>query len=99
MAELDLTAAGDCVAKGLLAMRGFEVPLADWRVHATAAELYRRIKSRDLSKRHLALSRKTIMKLADSLLTDEPLRQTFLSAPVIRKILLGTLHEDVDAML
>jgi hypothetical protein len=80
-------------------MKGFEVPLARWRVHATAAELYRRTKSSDLSKHHLALSRQTIMKLADSLLADEPLRQTFLSAPMIRRILVGTLHESAARAL
>jgi tetratricopeptide (TPR) repeat protein len=99
MAELDLTRARDCIANGLFAMKGFEVPLAGWRVHATAAELYRRIKSIDLSKHHLALSREIIMKLAGSLLAAEPLRQAFLSAPTIHKILLGALHEDVDGML
>jgi len=40
MAELDMTRAHDCVANGLSAMEGFEVPLAAWRVHATAFELY-----------------------------------------------------------
>ena len=86
MAELDLTRAQDYIAKGLSAMEGFEVPLAAWRVHATAAELYQRMKSRELAKRHLALSRDTIMKLANSLPAEEPLRQTFLSAPMVRKI-------------
>jgi hypothetical protein len=36
---------------------------------------------------HLALSRETVMKLANSLPTEEPLRQTYLSAPVVREIL------------
>jgi hypothetical protein len=87
MAALDLTRAQERIAKGLSAMEGFEVPLAAWRVHATAAELYRRMKSRELAKRHLALSRETIMKLANCLPAEEPLRQTFLSAPMVRKIL------------
>ncbi len=87
MAELDLTKAQDCIANGLSAMEGFEVPLAAWRVHATAAELYRRMKSRKLADSQLALSRKTIMKLANSLPAEEPLRHIFLSAPKIRKIL------------
>jgi len=87
MAELDLTKAQDCIANGLSAMEGFEVPLAAWRVHATAAELYRRMKSRKLAESQLALSRKTIMKLANSLAAEEPLRHIFLSAPKIRKIL------------
>ena len=87
MAERDLARAQDCIAKGLSAMEGFEVPLAAWRVHSTAAELYRQMKSSELAKRHLALSRETIMKLANSLPAEEPLRQTFLSSPMVRKIL------------
>jgi FixJ family two-component response regulator/DNA-binding winged helix-turn-helix (wHTH) protein/tetratricopeptide (TPR) repeat protein len=87
MAERDRTRAQDCIAKGLSAMEGFEVPLAAWRVRATAAELSQRVKSRESAKRHLALSRETIMKLANSLPPDEPLRQIFLSAPMISKIL------------
>jgi tetratricopeptide (TPR) repeat protein len=63
MAELDLTRAQDCIAKGLSAMEGFEVPLAAWRVHATAFELHQNSGDRDLAERHLALSRETVMKL------------------------------------
>lgn len=87
IAGLDLTTAQDCIAKGLSAMEGFEIPLAAWRIHATAFELYRKSSNRDLAEHHLALSRETVMKLANSLLPEEPLRQTFLSAPTIRKIL------------
>jgi hypothetical protein len=85
MAELDLTRAQDCIAKGVSAMEGFEVPLAAWRVHATAFELYRNSGDRDLAERHLALSRETVMRLANSLPAEEPLRQTYLSEPVVRK--------------
>jgi hypothetical protein len=95
MAELDPTRAQDCIAKGLSAMEGFEVPLASWRVHATAFELYQNSGNRDLAERHLALSRETVMKLAHSLPTEEPLRQTYLSAPVIRKIL-GNDHPNLE---
>jgi tetratricopeptide (TPR) repeat protein len=87
VAELNLTRAQDCIAKGLSAMEGFEVPLAAWRLHATAAELYQLTESRELAERHLTLSRDTIMKLANSLPAEEPLRHIFLSAPVIHKIL------------
>jgi tetratricopeptide (TPR) repeat protein len=89
MAELDLTRAHDCIANGFTAMEGFEVPLAAWRVHATAFELYRNSGDRDLAKRQLALSRATIMRLANSMSAEEPLRQKFLSSPLIRKILGG----------
>jgi len=87
MAERDVTRAQECIAKGLSAMEGFEVPLAAWRVHATAFGLYRNSGDRDLAERHRALSRETIMTLANSLPAEEPLRQIFLSAPMIRKIL------------
>jgi hypothetical protein len=87
MAELDLTRAQDCIAKALFEMEGFEAPLAAWRVHATAFELDRNSGNRDLAARHLALSRETVMKLANSLPTEEPLRQTYLSAPMVCKIL------------
>ena len=87
MAELDLTRAQDCIAEALSTMEGFELPLADWRVQATAFELCQKSGHRDLAERHLARSRRTIIKLAHSLLAEEPLRQTFLSAPLVRKIL------------
>ena len=86
LAELDLSRARECIARGLSAMEGFEVPLAAWRVHATAAELCQKSGDRDSAERHLALSRDTIMKLANSLPAREPLRQTFLSAPAVRRI-------------
>jgi DNA-binding winged helix-turn-helix (wHTH) protein/tetratricopeptide (TPR) repeat protein len=87
MAELDVPRARDSIAKALSTMEGFEVPLAAWRVHATAFDLYHNSGDQDLAKRHLALSRETIMKLANSLPPEEPLRRIFLSAPIIRKIL------------
>jgi len=87
MAELDLSRAQDYIDGGLSAMEGFEVPLAAWRIHATAFELYQNLGDRDLAQRHLALSRETITKLANSMSAEEPLRHTFLSAPEIRKIL------------
>jgi DNA-binding winged helix-turn-helix (wHTH) protein/tetratricopeptide (TPR) repeat protein len=87
VAERDAPRAQDCIAKALSTMEGFELPLASWRVHSTASEFYRNSGDRDLAERHLALSRETIMKLANSLPEDEPLRRTFLSAPMVRKIL------------
>jgi hypothetical protein len=68
-------------------MKGFEVPLASWRVHATAAELHQYSGNSELADYHLAISRDTIMKLANSLPVEEPRRQIFLSAPIVRKIL------------
>jgi hypothetical protein len=87
MAGFDMAKAKDFIAKGLSASEGFEVPLASWRVHGTAAELYARAGNSELAEYHRTLSRDTIMKLANSLPASDPLRKTFLSAPVIRNIL------------
>ena len=67
-------------------MEGFELPLASWRVHATAFEFYRNAGDRDSAERHRALSRETIMKLANSLPAEEHLRHIFLSSPAVRRI-------------
>jgi DNA-binding winged helix-turn-helix (wHTH) protein/tetratricopeptide (TPR) repeat protein len=87
IAEVNLEGARDCIAKALSTMEGFEVPLAAWRVHATAAELFARSGDNDPVEHHRELSRATIMKLANSLGPEEPLRTTFLSAPSVRKVL------------
>jgi tetratricopeptide (TPR) repeat protein len=87
MASFDVPRARDCIAKALSALEGFETPLAAWRVHATASEYCGNTGDRDSAERHLSLSRETIMKLANSLPTEEPLRQTFLSSPRVERVL------------
>jgi hypothetical protein len=42
LASLDLERAQECITEALAAMNGYEVPLAEWQVHATAAELSER---------------------------------------------------------
>ncbi len=87
MAESDLKRAGDCIGNGLATIEGFEVPLAAWRVHATAAACSERAGDRRAAKRHRELSRATILELANSLTPEDPLRSTFLSAPAVRAVL------------
>ena len=87
LAEGELPKAKDCIARAMKEMEGFETPLTAWRVHATAFELYRHMGEPDVAEAHRELSRATIMMLANSLSADEPLRKTFLSAPVVQEIL------------
>jgi len=87
MAGGELPKAQDCITQAVRAMEGYEVPLAHWRVHGTAYELYQRMKQRDAAKGHRELSCATIMKLANSMPVEEPLRETFLSARLVRRIL------------
>jgi DNA-binding winged helix-turn-helix (wHTH) protein len=87
MAESDLARAQDCIAKALSTMEGFEVPLAAWRVHATATELYTLVGNKKSAEHQRELSHATILKLANSLPAEHSLRKTFLSAPSVSKIL------------
>jgi hypothetical protein len=87
MAESDLTRAADCVGRAVASIEGLEVPLAAWRVHATAAECADRARDGRAARRHRELGRATILQLADSLPPEEPLRSMFLSAPAVRVVL------------
>jgi tetratricopeptide (TPR) repeat protein len=92
LAERDLQRAQAYIAEALTTMEGFEVPLAAWRVHATAAELYEHTGNSDVAAHYRARSRATILQLAHSLPVEEPLRNTFLSAPCVSKVLGDTGH-------
>jgi hypothetical protein len=67
IAAEDWTRAEECIAQALRTMEGYEVPLAVWRVHATAAELHPRAQNDTLAEHHRELSRAIFMKLVDSL--------------------------------
>ncbi len=92
LAVSDLVRAHTCIAQALVTMEGFEVPLAAWCVHATAAALYERTGHSGVADHHRDLSRATILQLAQSLPAEEPLRNTFLSAPIVCKVLGDTGH-------
>jgi len=71
----------------LSTVQGFEVPLAAWRVHSTAAEIDEDAGNLQSAGLHRDISRATILQLANSLPAEEPLRQIFLSAPAVARIL------------
>ncbi|HTU48417.1 MAG TPA: AAA family ATPase [Bryobacteraceae bacterium] len=87
LAEADLTGGLACIEQALQIIGGFELPLAEWRVHGTAGELYERTGEQALAQRHRELSRSTIMRMANSLEPKHPLRATFLSAAPVRHVL------------
>ncbi len=87
MEERDLHRARNCIDRALAVMEGFEVPLASWRVHRSAAELHGHEGGNGAARHHRTLARATILKLANSLADDERLRETFLSAPSVRNTL------------
>jgi DNA-binding winged helix-turn-helix (wHTH) protein/tetratricopeptide (TPR) repeat protein len=86
-AERNLDRAQDCVAKALLTMESVEVPLAAWRVHGTAADIAEDSGDLQSARSHGEASRATILRLANSLPAEEPLRKMFLAAPAVASIL------------
>jgi tetratricopeptide (TPR) repeat protein len=86
LGESRTKAAQNCITQALSTIQGFEAPLAAWRVHASAADVCARANSRDSVEHHRNLSRATILRLANSLPEEEPLRHTFLSSRLVAKI-------------
>ena len=86
LAADDLAQAHTCLAQALVTIEDVEVPLAAWRVHATAAVLNERTGKSGEADRHRALSHATMLPLAQSLPAAAPLRHPFLSAPAVVKV-------------
>ncbi len=83
----DHARARECIGKAVSTVEGFEVPLAAWRVHATAAHIEEEAGNLESARSHRESSRVTILALANSLREQQPLRETFLSAPAVARIL------------
>ena len=86
LANRDDARARNCIARGISTVQGFEVPLAAWRVHATAAHIEEESGNLESARSHRDVSRATIMQLANSLPEQEPLRKIFLSAPAVARV-------------
>jgi hypothetical protein len=86
-ANRDHARARECIRQALSTVQGFEVPLAAWRVHATAADIEEESGNSESARLHRDVSRATIMQLANSLPEQEPLRKIFLSAPAVARLL------------
>jgi len=72
LAEIALTERNEAraeaaLSKALITLEGAEAPLAEWRVHWTAAKLRGQRKQKAQAKRHRARSAATITRLVDSL--------------------------------
>jgi DNA-binding winged helix-turn-helix (wHTH) protein len=89
MAESRDRDAHKCISSALSTIEGLEAPLAAWRVHATAAEYYACTKSLELAETHFHLSKATILQLANSLPSEAPLRNAFLTSPLVARVFAG----------
>jgi len=79
--------AKDHVERAVASLGAFDVPVAAWKVHATAAAYHRHSGDAQAAERHRALAEAAIMSLVQSLPEGEPLRDSLLSAEPVRKIL------------
>ena len=86
-AERDFEAARECLARALAIQDTFEIPVSAWRVHATACELYSDAGESERADGHRARAKELIMTIADSFEQGEPLRESFLTAARVRRIL------------
>jgi hypothetical protein len=85
----NLPRARECIAKAVATVHGVDVPLAAWRVHATAARIDDESGNVEGIRSHRDISRVTVLRLANSFPEEEPLRAIFLSAPAVARILSG----------
>ena len=81
--EGDLSRGQHWVTQALQAMEGFEVPLAAGGVLGTASAIHELMREPGPADKHRELSRAIIMKLANSMPVEEPLRKKFLLAPAV----------------
>ena len=75
------------IEAALRLLKEYELPLANWRVHATAFDLHTLLGNWDRAHEHRKTSQDEILKLGGSLPEEQPLRRVFLSAPATLRIL------------
>jgi hypothetical protein len=85
LAGKDFPDARQFIDHALAIVNGFDIPAVAWRVHATAWELSR-CDGDDAAAAHRARARESIMRLADSFDSSEPLREIILRAPAVQRL-------------
>jgi DNA-binding winged helix-turn-helix (wHTH) protein/tetratricopeptide (TPR) repeat protein len=85
--ENDFDGARVCIDHALAILDRFDIPVAAWQVHRTAGDLYTDIGDRERADGHRARAKELILRIADSFDYDEPLRESLLLAPPVRRVL------------
>ena len=86
-AENDFDGARVCIDHALAILDRFDIPVAAWQVHRTAGDLYADVGDRERAGGHRARAKELILRIADSFDCDEPLRESLLTAPPVRRVL------------
>jgi tetratricopeptide (TPR) repeat protein len=92
-AENDFDGALGCIDHALAIIDKFDIPVAAWQVHRTAWDLYTDLGNLESADGHRALAKKLIMRIADSFDDGEPLRESLLAAPPVRRIIREQGHQ------
>ena len=87
IAENDLQSARESIQEALAIIDRFEILFAAWQVCGTACQLYQRVNEQKIAEAYRKRAEAAILKIAGSFDPDEPLRETFLAAPPVRRIL------------
>ena len=86
-AASDFDEARRCIENALPILERFEIPVTVWQVHRTASDLYADQGDMERAGGHRARAIEVIRQLADSFEQGDPLIESFLSAPPVRRIL------------
>jgi len=79
--------AHECIQQAISVVERWRVPLAAWRVHATASDLSQRMADHAAADIHRGRAASCVLTLANSLGTGEALRNSFLAAVPVRRVL------------
>jgi len=96
MAGQNPKGAEHALREGLEILEVFEVPIAAWRLHATAWDFYRNTINKDMVDYHLESAVSSIWRIADSFPLSEPLRATFLAAAPVQRIIKSAPERSVQ---
>jgi DNA-binding winged helix-turn-helix (wHTH) protein/tetratricopeptide (TPR) repeat protein len=86
LAEKNLDYARQCIDNALAIVDQFDIPVVAWRVHTTASDLYVYQEHRERAAAHRTRARELVMRITDTFDEGEPLRESFLSSPLVRRI-------------
>jgi DNA-binding winged helix-turn-helix (wHTH) protein/tetratricopeptide (TPR) repeat protein len=87
VAEQDPAGARRCIEQALAILRRFELPIVAWQVHRTASNWFREEGDQARAAEHRARAEEVIMNIANSFEPGEPLRESFLAAPHVQRVL------------
>jgi hypothetical protein len=82
-----LQSARESIRQALALVEKSEIEFAAWQVYATAWQLHQRLKERQTAETNRQRAEASILKIADSFDSHEPLRATFLAAANVRQVL------------